>query len=136
MHYWGIHTPAGDTAGIVGDNVDDPIAGVVCDVVKEQAEADDDVTLGQRAGMLAGTTLQGTSQFVPDEIGAGIQRAANCLHCTHRVMFSDLYRCKFPGAMDVVGGVIHDQATADPDASIQQRLAIGVGELVYFLKRA
>ena len=71
MYYGGIHTVAGDTAGIVGDNVDDPIAGVVCDVVKEQAEADDDVNLGQRAGMLAGTTLQGTSQFVPDEIGAG-----------------------------------------------------------------
>lgn len=63
--------PAGDTAGVVGDNVDDPIAGVVCDVVKEQAEADDDVNIGQRAGLLVGTTLQGTSQFVPDEIGAG-----------------------------------------------------------------
>ena len=66
-----IHTAAGDTAGIVGDNVDDPIAGVVCDVVKEQAEADDDVNLAQRAGMLAGTTLQGTSEFVPNEVGAG-----------------------------------------------------------------
>ena len=71
MHYLGIHTAAGDTAGIVKDNVDDPVVGVVCDVVKEQAEADDDVTLGQRAGMLAGTGLKEGSQFVPDETGAG-----------------------------------------------------------------
>ena len=69
--YWGIHTAAGDAAGTVGNTVDDPVAGAVCNVVKEQAEADDDVTLGQRAGMLAGTGLKEASQFVPDETGAG-----------------------------------------------------------------
>ena len=32
--------------------------------------------------------------------------------------------------MDVAGGIIHDQASADADTSIQQRLAIGVGESI------
>ena len=45
---------------------------VVCDVITEQVEADDDVNLVQRAGLFVGTTLQGTSEFVPDEIGQGI----------------------------------------------------------------
>lgn len=36
--------------------------------------------------------------------------------------------CSLPGVMDVAGGIIHDQAEADADTSIQQRLAIGVGE--------
>ena len=46
--------------------------GVVTDVVKEQAEADDDTTIGQRIGMAAGTTLQGTSGMVDNKIGAGV----------------------------------------------------------------
>ena len=63
---------AGDTAGIVGENVDYQPVNVVCDVITEQVEADDDVNLVQRAGLFVGTTLQGTSEFVPDEIGQGI----------------------------------------------------------------
>lgn len=47
------------------------MVGVVCDVVQEQAEAEDDVTMGQRIGLAAGTTLQGTSEMVDNDIGAG-----------------------------------------------------------------
>ena len=61
----------GDTAGVIGDNVDNDAVGVVCDVVKEQAEADDDTTMGQRLGMATGTVLQGTSGMVDNEIAAG-----------------------------------------------------------------
>ncbi len=68
---WIIICLAGDAAGMVGDNVDNDVVGVVCDNVKEQAEADDDVTIGQRLGMAAGTTLQGTSGMVDNDIGAG-----------------------------------------------------------------
>ena len=31
--------------------------------------------------------------------------------------------------MNTAGGIIHDQAEADTDASIQERIAIGVGQL-------
>ena len=55
----------------MGDSVDNDVVGVVCDNVKEQAEADDDVTIGQRLGMAVGTSLQGTSGMVDNDIGAG-----------------------------------------------------------------
>ena len=45
-----------------------------------------------------------------------------CFHVPHCI------RWNFSGAMKVVGGIVHDQATADADASIQKRVAIGVGE--------
>lgn len=61
-------------AGVVGDNVDNDVVGVVTDVVKEQAEADGDVSLTQRAGMAGGTALQGTSGMVDNEIGAGEEK--------------------------------------------------------------
>ena len=66
-----LYLAVGDTAGVVGDNVDNDVVGVVCDNVQEQMEADDDVTVGQRIGMAVGTTLQGTSGMVDNEIGAG-----------------------------------------------------------------
>ncbi len=62
---------ASDTAGVIGDNVDNDVVGVVTDVVKEQADADDDVTVTQRLGMAGGTILQGTSEMVDNDIGSG-----------------------------------------------------------------
>ena len=56
----------------MGDNVDNDVVGVACDVVKDQAEGDDDLTIGQRVGMAAGTGLQSTSGLVDNEIGAGM----------------------------------------------------------------
>ena len=62
---------AGDTAGVVGEAVDNEYVSAATEVVKEQAEADDDTTLGQRVGMAAGTTLQATSEMVDNDVGAG-----------------------------------------------------------------
>ena len=56
---------------MVGDNVDNEYVGATCAVVKEQAEADDDTTLTQRAGLALGTGLQETSGLVDNEYGAG-----------------------------------------------------------------
>ncbi|XP_019858958.1 PREDICTED: uncharacterized protein LOC109587164 [Amphimedon queenslandica] len=91
----------GDGAGIIGDNVDNQYVSAGCAIVKEQAEADDDTTLTQRAGMALGTGLKETSGLVDNEIVGDV--------------------------MKVGGGMIHDQAEADPNASIGERIAIGVG---------
>lgn len=61
----------GDSAGVVGSSVDNDYVAAAADVVVEQAEADDDVTIGQRVGMAAGTTLQAASESVDNDIGAG-----------------------------------------------------------------
>ena len=45
-----------------------------------------------------------------------------CFHALHCIWWN------FSGAMKVAGEIVHGQATADPDASIEQRMAIGVGE--------
>lgn len=46
-------------------------------VVKEQAEADDDTTMQQRLLMGAGTTLEGASELTDNEIASG-QYAQHC----------------------------------------------------------
>ena len=51
--------------------MDNDYVSAAADVVKEQAEADEDTTIGQRVGMAAGTTLQATSGMVDNDVGAG-----------------------------------------------------------------
>lgn len=46
------------------------------------------------------------------------------------ININDFKTCFFYiGVMNTAGGIIHDQAEADTDASIQERIAIGVGQL-------
>jgi len=45
-------------------------------VLKDQADADPDLSVKQRLILAAGSTLEGASEFVPDEIGAGVLQVA------------------------------------------------------------
>ena len=38
-----------------------------------------------------------------------------------------LVYCLVIGVMNTAGGIIHDQAEADTDATISERIAIGIG---------
>ena len=115
---------AGNTAGIVGENINFQPVNVVCDVITEQVEADDDVNLVQRAGLFVGTTLQGTSEFVPDEIGQGILVCIIIsLNFIYYLFFQTL------GVMLTAGHIIHDQSDADLDSTITERLVLGLGLL-------
>ena len=71
ISFYFIYSVVGDGAGIVGDNVDNQYVSAGCAIVKEQAEADDDTTIAQRAGMALGTGLQETSGLVDNEIVGG-----------------------------------------------------------------
>ena len=82
---------AGDTAGIVGENINFQPVNVVCDVITEQVEADDDVNLVQRAGLFVGTTLQGTAEFVPNKIGEGLLFI--CIITSFKFSISPNFRC-------------------------------------------
>lgn len=71
IYHYVLYIAVGDGAGIVGDNVDNQYVSAGCAIVKEQAEADNDTTLTQRAGMALGTGLQETSGLVDNEIVGG-----------------------------------------------------------------
>lgn len=136
----------GDTAGVVGDAVDNEYVSTAANVVQEQAEADDDTTLIQRAGLAAGTALQGTSGLVDNEVGAGKRQPLHykshplqnlLLLFPHHVyssssrLYSSTSSPTYTTAiMNTAGGIIHDQAEADADTSLAQRAAIAVGGFI------
>ena len=45
-------------------------------VLKDQADADPDLSVKQRLILAGGSTLEGASEFVPDEVGAGVLQVA------------------------------------------------------------
>lgn len=94
---------AGDTAGVVGDNVDNTYVSTAASVVQEQIEADDDTSLQQRVLMSTGTVLGGAAEVIGEE-----NEIAGAL-------------------VGVVGGVVSDQAEADEDMSVKQRLILAGG---------
>ena len=47
------------------------------------------------------------------------------VHC----VYLSIYLCfVITGIMNVTGGIIHDQSEVDTDTSIQERIALGIGQ--------
>jgi len=70
-------------------------------VVRDQADADEDMSLTQRLALAGGSTLEGVGGMMDDQILAD--------------------------TFEVAGGVVKDQASADKDTSIQDRAFMAVG---------
>ena len=106
----------------------------------DQSDADDDLSAKQRLGLVAGSTIQGAAGFAGDikpladvmdvagvwvicfqkHVGFGfwyLMCIYNTLPCSWHLFIIILS----------VGGVVKDQAEADTDASLKQRVALGIG---------
>ena len=60
-------------------------------VLKDQADADPDLSMKQRLILAGGSTLEGASEFVPDEVGAGVLQVAGELGFA--IVYCLLLRC-------------------------------------------
>ena len=105
-------------------------------VLKDQADADPDLSVKQRLVLAGGSTLEGASEFVPDEVGAGVLQVAGELGdaytaktdaVMHLILMHSTSACTFRPCFLQSGGVVKDQAEADENTNWQQRLALGVG---------
>lgn len=74
-------------------------------------------TIAGDAVGVAGSGIQLASDYVPDEIGQ-----SKC------IVLTKVVNLLYIAAVYTAGGIIKDQGTADTDASIAERLAIGVGK--------
>ena len=102
-------------------------------VLKDQADADPDLSVKQRLVLAGGSTLEGASEFVPNEVGAGVLQVAGELGFAktdavmHLILMHSTSACTFRPCFLQSGGVVKDQAEADENTNWQQRLALGVG---------
>ncbi len=70
-------------------------------IIRDQAEADEDMSIQQRLILAGGSTLEGVGGMMDNQILAD--------------------------TFEVVGGVVKDQAEADPDTSLKERGVMTVG---------